>query len=288
LVDGILELLPELIPVAIQAIVVLAQGLIDALPKLIEKLPEIIQTIVDVLVDNLPLLITAAYEIIIALAVALIKNLPLLYEAELKIMTSIVEGIIRYLGKLPEVAINIFNKLKEAFTDINWAELGKNIIDGITQGVINAAKKLAKSVADAARNALNAAKSVLGINSPSTVMRDQVGMMIGAGMAEGIEDSTKQVNAAMNGLSRRLIAQGSVNMTTGVDLMSRKSGTQSIVSAQGIDYKRIEAAIYVGMSEAIKDMPTPKADVSMDGKKMGQIIFPRLIEELDRLGLDSI
>ena len=41
-------------------------------------------------------------------------------------------------------------------------------------------------------------------------MRNQVGRMIGAGMAKGISDSARQVDAAMAGLNNRLVSNESV------------------------------------------------------------------------------
>lgn len=214
LVDGILKLLPELMPAAIQAIVVLAKGLIDALPKLIEKLPQIVETIVDVIVDNLPLLIDAAIEIIVALTVAIVQNLPLLAESALKIVKSLAEGIIRSLAELYSVVPKLFTKLREKFAEIDWAQLGIDIVNGIIAGVKSMAGSLLDSVVDVADGALTGVKNFFGIHSPSRVMRDQVGKMIGAGMAVGITDSSKAVNSAMNGLNKKLITNEEFKTTS--------------------------------------------------------------------------
>jgi len=205
LVDGIIDLLPQIIPAAIQAIIMLAKGLIDALPKLIEKLPQIIETIVNVLIDNLPLLIDAAIQIIMALVTAIINNLPLIIESAGKIMGALTKGIWSAVGTLVGVVPDLFKSLKDAFANIDWAELGKNLLKGITSGVASYASGLAEGVVNAAKGALKAAKDWLGIKSPSRVMRDQVGKMMGAGMAEGITASAKKVDAAMKGISDVMI-----------------------------------------------------------------------------------
>lgn len=95
----------------------------------------------------------------------------------------------------------------------SWKEIGEAIIDGIKEGVKNAAKRLADSVVQAAKAALDAAKDFLGINSPSRLFRDQVGLMIGAGMAAGIDQSSSQVNAAMAKLNKQLVADAGINVT---------------------------------------------------------------------------
>lgn len=225
LVDALLESLPDLIPVAIEAIITLAKGLIDALPKLIEKIPMIIESIVTTLVDNLPLLIDAAIEIILALIDAIVGNIPLIVEASYKIMGALAGGLIRAIPDLLAAIPRIFKSIRDYFSNLDWAELGKNLIKGIANGVMSAAKNLAESVVNAGKNALNATKEFLGIRSPSRVMRDQVGKMIGLGMAEGIADSAKQIDAAMSGLNSRLVANGSVNINT--------SSSGSVVPAIG-------------------------------------------------------
>ena len=49
---------------------------------------------------------------------------------------------------------------------------------------------------------------VLGIHSPSKVMHDRVGLMIGAGVAEGIADSARSVRAASEALGASVSIAG--------------------------------------------------------------------------------
>lgn len=95
----------------------------------------------------------------------------------------------------------------------SWKEVGEAIIDGIKEGVTNAAKRLAESVVEAAKAALNAAKKFLGINSPSKLFRDQVGASIPEGIALGITESASKVNAAMAKLNKQLVADAGINVT---------------------------------------------------------------------------
>ena len=115
-------------------------------------------------------------------------NWPLL----LAILTGPVGLAVLWISKNIEQIKGFFSNamgwIKNAFSGV--ADIGKNIISGIVSGlspapVINKMKEIAKG-------ALDAVKNFLGIKSPSRVMRDQVGKMIGSGMAEGIAASTKQ------------------------------------------------------------------------------------------------
>ena len=60
---------------------------------------------------------------------------------------------------------------------------------GIKNGISSAAGRIADAAREAARKALDAAKDFLGIHSPSTVFRDQIGKYMALGMAEGFEDN---------------------------------------------------------------------------------------------------
>lgn len=120
-------------------------------------------------------------------------------------------------------------------TIASWKAVGENIVDGIKEGVINAAKRLARAVVDAAKAALDAAKKFLGVKSPSTVFRDQVGLMIGAGMAEGIKDSSSLVDAAMGQLSKKMTADATVKMNASASRFgSDGTITQSITGPQAV------------------------------------------------------
>jgi phage-related protein len=214
IVDTLINNLGEILGAALEIIIALTRGLIDALPKLIEKVPEIVKTIVEVLIGNLPLIIDAAIQILIALAGALIENLPILIKAIPDIIKAIFDGLKSGTGKIAGFVPELFASLKERFSEMKWVELGSNIIEGIVDGIKKAAKKLADSVVDAAKSALSKTKSFLKISSPSAVMRDQIGIMMGLGIAEGITDSTSQVEAAMAKLNKNIIAEGSINFAT--------------------------------------------------------------------------
>lgn len=225
LVNGLIQALPKIIEAALSIIVGLANGLIAALPELIRMVPQIIDTIVNILIQNLPQIIDAGFQIVFALASALITNIPTILKSVFEIIDSILKALIAGIINIITFVPKLFASLVSEFGKIKWGELGINIIKGITSGVANAAKDLATGVVDAAKGALNSAKKFLGIKSPSTVMRDQVGKMIGLGMAEGIADSAKQVDAAMNGLNNKLVADG----TTTMDANTSGKGTNGTV-----------------------------------------------------------
>jgi len=90
---------------------------------------------------------------------------------------------------------------------VNWGKVGLNIITGIASGIAGAAGRLVNAAVNAAKNALDWVKRKLGIHSPSRVFRDQVGEMIGEGMAVGIDESASKVQKAAGRLTGILPSQ---------------------------------------------------------------------------------
>ena len=116
-----------------------------------------------------------------------------------KVINFIVSG-------LAEIGSNIKDKLKsigedawEAFKGISWSGLGSAIIDGIISG-IGDGWSLIQKLKDLAADALQAAKDKLTIKSPSKAFRDEVGKMIPAGLALGVDDNAYMVQDAIDSL----------------------------------------------------------------------------------------
>ena len=83
---------------------------------------------------------------------------------------------------------NAVNAIKS--TVRGMVSVGEDFVNGMIKGIGNAVGNLVNAARNMARRAINAAKSALSINSPSRVMRDEVGYYFVAGMAKGISQNT--------------------------------------------------------------------------------------------------
>lgn len=83
---------------------------------------------------------------------------------------------------------NAVNAIKS--TVRGMVSVGEDFVNGMIKGIGNAVGNLVNAARNMARRAINAAKSALSINSPSRIMRDQVGYYFVAGMAKGITQNT--------------------------------------------------------------------------------------------------
>lgn len=85
-----------------------------------------------------------------------------------------------------------------AFSGGGWSSVGYNIMSGVASGILAAGAEVVEAIRRVSEQASAAAKSYYKISSPSALMRDEVGVMISRGIAQGILDGSSFVSGAMN------------------------------------------------------------------------------------------
>lgn len=97
----------------------------------------------------------------------------------------------------------LWNQIISAFSGAlsGMASIGKNIVTGLWNGISNSLSWIKSKITGWVGDVTSFIKNLFGIHSPSRLMRDEVGKMLGLGMAEGIERSRSAVNDAMRGLN---------------------------------------------------------------------------------------
>lgn len=245
LADGLTESLPDIIPIAIetistlvenltenantiidagiQIILALGEGLIAALPQLIETVPQIVINIANVINDNAPKLVDTALYLITRLAVGLVQAIPTLVANIPKIIEAIVD----------------------AFMAFQWLNLGKQLIDGVANGV----KKAGESMATAAKNTFSKFKSKLvGVEVASELKN------IGKHIIDGI------VGGIKNSLSKIANIAGKIKDT----LLSKLKGLFRIASPSKLMKEEVGAYIGEGIAVGIEESGQMAVDAAED------------------------
>lgn len=234
LADGLTESLPDIIPIAIetistlvenltenantiidagiQIILALGEGLIAALPQLIETVPQIVINIANVINDNAPKLVDTALYLITRLAVGLVQAIPTLVANIPKIIEAIVA----------------------AFMAFQWLNLGKQLIDGVANGV----KKAGESMATAAKNTFSKFKSKLAGVEVASELKN-----IGKHIIDGI------VSGIKNSLSKIANIAGKIKDT----LLSKLKGLFKIASPSKLMKEEVGAYIGEGIAVGIEE-----------------------------------
>lgn len=86
------------------------------------------------------------------------------------------------------------------------ASVGRNIVQGLWNGIQGAAGWLLGRIRGWCSNILNGIKGFFGIHSPSRVMRDEVGVQLAKGMALGIRDGESYVIRAEKSQAAKIVA----------------------------------------------------------------------------------
>jgi TP901 family phage tail tape measure protein len=116
---------------------------------------------------------------------------------------------------------------------ILW-NVGKDIIMGIWNGLKDSFHFITDGLKSMLGGALKDVKSFLGINSPSKVFRDQVGVSIPEGIAVGIDHGSHHVSSAMRRLHRHL-HKHSKSSGKGLATQMQNLGIYAVVSlVQGL------------------------------------------------------
>jgi hypothetical protein len=107
------------------------------------------------------------------------------------------EATYNVLSKVSQMGTDIINKVGSWVGDM--VNAGRNLIQGMIDGVGQMASNLINAVAGPVNDAIGKAKSLLGIHSPSRVFR-QIGIYTGEGFVDGLEEMGNPVQKGMQKL----------------------------------------------------------------------------------------
>lgn len=256
LAEGLAELLPMVADTAASLVVSLADGLTESLPNIIPIAIETISTLVENLTENANTVIDAGIQIILALGEGLIAALPQLIETVPQIVINIANVINDNAPKLVDTALYLITRLATgllaatptilanipkiieaivaAFMAFQWLNLGKQLIDGVANGV----KKAGESMATAAKNAFSKFKAKITGSEVATELKN-IGKYIIDGIVGGIKNS----------LSKIANIAGKIKDT----LLSKLKGLFRIASPSKLMKEEVGAYIGEGIAVGIEE-----------------------------------
>ena len=153
LLDGFIQMLPTLTPIAVDIVVRLVNALVQNLPTIIDAGIQLILALINGLAQALPDLVSQIPTIIGHLVSAIVKNLPQIIEAGANIIQALINGLISMAGNLPDVAFDILVSIKDTFAGgIEAAKSwGKDLIVNFGNGIIENAKAVWSRVKEVAQ-----------------------------------------------------------------------------------------------------------------------------------------
>ena len=101
-----------------------------------------------------------------------------------RMVSGIIGAVSGVAGRIGSHFSGVFNAISKAIGNV--ADIGKNIVDGIASGIKGAWKSVTSAIGALTDMIPKKIRSLLGIHSPSRVMRDMVGKFIPQGIAVGM------------------------------------------------------------------------------------------------------
>ena len=182
LVNGIVESLPMLLEIGLQALTTLGKGLAKNLPTLIPTIVNLMVSMCDMIIENLPLILDVAIDIILALVQGLVSALPTLIAevpriinsfanaiynalpqilmAGVQIIGMLIKGLIQSIPTLVANIPQIIMAIVNVFTLMNWASIGKNLITGIGNGIKSMVSNIGTVAKFTAESVVNGIKGI--------------------------------------------------------------------------------------------------------------------------------
>lgn len=259
LASGALQNAPAAIT-AIGDIVTSVLGfLLSNMPQLLQKGVELISNLASGVVRNLPAILAAFGSVIANILATIARNLPAILSKGIEILGNLAAGLIRGIPRAIAAIPQLFSQFSAGFRNYDWGSLGSNIIEGIKNGILGAAGRIAEAAREAASSAFNAAKNFLGIASPSKLFRDKIGKNMALGMAEGFEDYSPEI-AVTRTISETVTAATQATRAAGPAKIS--GGVYRLEIPVVIEGREVAKATAVYTAEELE-----KAKVREDRKK---------------------
>lgn len=223
LINALVSTIPTLVPELVQGAITLFLGLIDGLNdvigQLMPMLPSLIKQITDTLIENLPAIIEGGFQLLTGLITGLTKctpdlidaiialipvitdslteNLPALVKAGMELIVALAKGLPDAIPAIIDALPDIISAIIDGFKDVDWLDLGANILKGILNGLVSAVSGIWSVVEDVGSAIIDGFCDFFDIHSPSRVMAKKVGQYLPSGIAVGMEDAADEpVNEA--------------------------------------------------------------------------------------------
>lgn len=273
IVNGIIDNLDKLIDAAFQIIQFLINELLknDNLQKILDATIDIIMAITDGIIGNLDKLIDAAFQIIDKIISELLQedNIEKLITTGIELLAKIIVGLCQFAGRLAEFATKLFTTLGEEIAKIDWSELGENILNGIMSGLTGVDFDVDDFTSDFGDNWITGFKDIFDINSPSGVMRDEVGKWLLPGVAVGVEDTSDETADNINESLKSVSEQIEIPEVQPLEVIEPENLEQSKININSPDFEVSEPEPIEFDSPEIESIEVPEQpEITIDSPKI--------------------
>lgn len=228
---GIAQALPELIPVILDTVFMIAETLIDPdnIGILIDAAAQLMIGLALGLTNSVPIIIEKIPQIVVSLVMAFCENAPKLVEASSQMILILAKALIAYLPSLLMIVPNLVLQINNKFLSLagKFLEIGKSYIGKIKESIISKWEQDVKGSVPAWVSGL--VDSFLSKVSEFA----SIGSNIVQGIWNGISSGWDWLISKVSGLATNLLQ--AAKDTLGIGSMSEESVYEGPVCTAGFD-----------------------------------------------------
>ena len=205
MITSLLNGAPQIIETATSLVQSFLGSIRDNGPEIVDGAINVVMTLISGFIETLPDLIETAGTLIASLLSGIADHLPEIMGMALRLIGALIEGLLKSIPQILVAAAKLIDSILTSFWDIDWIGVGKDVVNGIIDGLASMGGVLWNAAKNLASKALDSMLNFFDINSPSKRVRDQVGKPIALGMAEGMEEAPG-IDAASKELSKHALS----------------------------------------------------------------------------------
>ena len=166
----------------------------------------------------------------------------------------LIKGILSAIPSLIAGLGDVVTNMIDYIGNIDWLEVGMNIIKGIGSGIASMGKWLIDKAVGCVKGAFDTVKGWLGIHSPSRRAKKEIGYNWIEGEAEGLDEKTPELEKAATRSTQAAF-----------DASKKEVASRFVSSAQGRAYDH-PAAAYIDDSNGTDTDSTDDAPIIINNQ----------------------
>lgn len=230
------NMVPQLLEVGKSVFMAIADAVVLVAPSLLEAVTQAVQQMADFISQNSDAIANGAIDMFMGIANALAQVAPAVLQALIQLAFSLVQALAQrapemlaaagqlLLGLLQGIAQGVAPAM-QAMNDVGEGVLnaiggffqgmfnaGANLVQGLVNGILSAPEAVVNAVTGVVGGAIDGAKRLLGIASPSKVFAG-IGENTMLGLQQGLLGGIPGVEGAMDAVGRAVKAKGQYDVS---------------------------------------------------------------------------
>jgi phage-related protein len=264
--ESLCTIVSAFVDTLVQYVVNIFTGLSETFGTIMQGIMDVAVSIWSAIVDSISGFVSSAYQFVA-------DGVSNMFNIASQMFSNIVQAVGDFFGQIPGTISGIWNDVTSYLSGINLYDIGMNIIQGLIDGIAGMASSVVSTIQNVVGGAIDFAKNLLGIHSPSRVFKE-IGKFTGEGLAIGINSEADNVAKASENMIDSVIPESipqipvdySVSYGTSLSNMQDAASKNATVQPIGHDSK-IDVVIELLLKILEKDNNT-----YLDGRKLTDVV----------------